>query len=140
MSFRLFLPSKRGGGPPEAVEGAAPTLAERPSMGCPFNPAQSFVDVLQHQLVGYPENPNALPSDPLIPPGVMILGALILVHAAVEFDCQPRSHAEEVHDVWPQRVLTAELQPAELLAAKGAPELRLCPGQMTAEVSRLRQG
>jgi hypothetical protein len=53
--------------------------------------------------------------------GVMILRGFISVRAAIEFHGQPSRDTNEVDDVRPQRMLSAKLQPSELLAAKRTP-------------------
>ena len=93
---------------------------------------QDAVGVLQDNVVPVPEHAVAVRFDDL---GPRIVGGVIRVLPAIEFDCKPRGAAGEVHDEVADRTLAGELL-AKLAPAQPRPQPLFRFGRIGAKLAR----
>jgi hypothetical protein len=82
------------------------------------------VEVVQDLEVREAEYSEALRAEPCV--SLDVVRAVLDVLAAVDFNEQPRVHADEVCDVTADRFLPTKLVAIELASAKCVPEQALC--------------
>ena len=96
------------------------------------NRRENAVEIFHDLVVPIAQHPPSVIFEPLRSHGI---GSAVRVLAAIDLDDQRSIEADKVDDIWPQRTLPSELEPAELAVAQCRPKPALGSGQVYSEVS-----
>jgi hypothetical protein len=86
----------------------------------PLELAYNGINIGVYQLRGESNHSQAAVLHPGIAGGVAILA--LFMHRAIDFDNERRGVTVKIRDEWAERMLSAKLEAAELLAAENVPE------------------